>query len=86
MDAKEAARIALDYFKNFASADLQYSRIAIEEVEYDDNEGVWLITIGYVAAPQFEIVGREVTRSFKVITIRDSDGRALAMRFREFRD
>ncbi len=46
IDVKRAAKIAAEYFADLY-ADQKYSDILLEEVEYDEAGGAWLITLGY---------------------------------------
>ncbi len=46
IDVKQAAKAAAEYFVDLY-ADQQFSDILLEEVEYDEAGGAWLITIGY---------------------------------------
>ena len=46
MDVKQAAKIAAEYFVDLY-AEQKYSDMLLEEVEYDEAGGAWLITLGY---------------------------------------
>ena len=46
IDVKQAAKIAAEYFADLY-ADQKYSDILLEEVEYDEDDNVWRITLGY---------------------------------------
>ena len=46
IDVKEAIKIANEYFVDLY-AEQKYSDILLEEVEYDEDDNVWHITLGY---------------------------------------
>ncbi len=43
---KRAAKIAAEYFADLY-ADQSYSSVLLEEVEYNEDDNVWFITLGY---------------------------------------
>ena len=94
IDVKEAARNAAEYFAGWY-ADQKYSDILLEEVEYDDDDNVWLITLGYSPprsipedmrdqlsplSPLSSFATRE--RKYKVFRIDAKTGKVLSMKIR----
>ena len=97
MEVKEAVKEALEFVADaFSDADL--SNLGLEEVEYDDAEARWKVTVGFSRPwdyPQPSAIetitegaftkrpNRAVSRTYKVVEIRDSDGKATAIKMRE---
>lgn len=70
-------------------AEEQPSNVGLEEVEYDPDTGNWLVTIGFsrpwnsVRGPLTSISGEQSPkRAYRVITISDDTGSAVAMKRR----
>lgn len=66
------------------------TNIGLEEVEFDDANGLWLITIGFsrpwnsVRNAMTAITGEPAaSRIFRVISVKDADGRVVSMKKRD---
>lgn len=91
MEVKEAVKTALEYVEEvFVHTDL--SNVGLEEVVYDDRKAQWKVTVGFSRPWDYyhqpgalsAIKGsRPVGRTYKVVEIRDSDGKATAIKMRE---
>ncbi|MDE0123258.1 MAG: hypothetical protein OXN97_01655 [Bryobacterales bacterium] len=89
MDVKEAARIATATVASLFK-DQQISNIMLEEVDFEELPDTWSITVGFfrqaemdsqsIAGSISKLIGRQ--RSFKVVRIRDSDGKILSVKHR----
>ena len=84
MDVKEAVGIAKRYVTDLF-ADEAITHVGLEEVLFDEGSGDWRVTIGF--APHWSPInalsdalgaGRP-DRSYKVVRIRDSDGRVISL-------
>jgi hypothetical protein len=82
LSAKEATKIAVEYFKDFYS-DYDYKEIRIEEVELDGS--LWFITIGYLdqltGDSTFGIKMHQ--RRFKLFGIHANTGEVKSMKIRK---
>ena len=87
MDVREAVGLAKSYVTDLF-ADEAITHVALEEVVFDEISGDWKITIGY--SPHWNQVsalseklraGRPDlhNRSYKVVRIRDQDGRVISL-------
>lgn len=94
MDVKEAVTAAKAYVTDlYASGGERISNLGLEEIEYDDVERRWMITLAFSrpwntpktrAAEVLESMGATpaaLKRSFKILTVED-DGRILSMKNR----
>ena len=97
MEVKDAVKIALEYVADaFSDADL--SNLGLEEVIYDDAEAQWKVTVGFSRPwdyPQPSPIEaltssalltkprRPINRAYRVVEIRDSDGKATSIKIRE---
>lgn len=97
MEVKEAVKAALEYVDEvFAHTEL--SNVGLEEVVYDDLQAKWKVTVGFSRPWDYQHdvalsaikgsrpVGRmykRADRTYKVVEIRDSDGKATAIKMRE---
>ena len=89
MDVKEAARVAKATVASLFE-DQQISNILLEEVDFEELPDTWSITVGFfrqgevdsrsIVGPISPLIGRR--RSFKVVRIRDSDGKVLSVKHR----
>ncbi len=89
MDVKEAVDLAkkyvIDLFANEGIVNL-----GLEEVEFDDSDGVWNVTIGF-SRPWDKLTGglaalaqvHASSRSYKVVRIHDQSRRVLSVKNRE---
>lgn len=59
--------------------------VAVEEVEFLDNEWKWLITLGYYPAGYSlaAFAGRKFERQYRVFTIDPNSGQVLSMKIRD---
>ena len=89
IDVKQAAKIAAEYFADLYT-DQKYSDILLEEVEYDEAGGAWLITLGY-SQPFLEDVKKplsrlasfsEKERKYKIFRIEAETSNVLSMKIR----
>jgi hypothetical protein len=88
MDAKEAVKSAKGYVSELLAPE-GVANLGLEEIEYDDDQHVWNITIGFtrpwngarngLAALAGEVAAR---RTYRVVKIRDTDGHPLSMKQR----
>jgi hypothetical protein len=88
MDVKEAIALAKGYVSDIFSGE-SISGLGLEEVEYDDYDNQWKITIGFNRSnimPKTvieNVTGNAVARrDYKVITIKDQDGKVVSMKNR----
>jgi hypothetical protein len=78
IDAKDAASIALEYYRAIANKDLV---LAVEEIEAVDDDKFWLVKISITDRLQQEAVRFTSTSSaYKLIRIAAGDGRVVAMK------
>lgn len=71
-------------------ADEEVSQIRLEEVEFDDNENVWLVTLGLMRPvvnrldrlPSF-VSESPLKRSYKVVKVADEGGAIPSVKIRE---
>lgn len=82
LDVKEAARRASEYFAGLYS-DEKIDNVQLEEVEFSDDENVWLITLSYPVFP-LEISPRQFLgkRKYKLFTIDAETGQVKSMKMR----
>ncbi len=84
MDVKEAVQAAKVYLIDlFDDESIDY--VGLEEIEFDDVSNQWKITIGFsrpwnrrsaFVAPVGE---RAIDRSYKLIRVKDNDGRVVSL-------
>ena len=94
INVKEAAKTATKYFAELY-ADQAYSNILLEEVEYDADDNVWFITLGYSPpltllestqdplsplSPLSAFSSKE--RQYKIFTMDAETGKILSMKIR----
>lgn len=90
MMVKEAVIIAKDWVKDMLS-DENVTNIGLEEVDRDEDEGVWNITIGFSRpwnSPRPNALSAltdqpALKRAYRVITVREPDGDVISMRKRD---
>ena len=89
MNVKEAVAIAKDYVADMFESE-KITDIGLEEIEYDEFENLWRITIGF-SRPWDQNIGsllaaasshRYKRRTYKRIAIRDSDHKVLSVKNR----
>jgi hypothetical protein len=89
MDVKEAVAAAKKFIAElFAQENI--TRLGLEEVEFDEQEGEWRVTVGFsrpwdAAASALLSITQQANppRSYKVVRISDSTGAALSVKNRE---
>lgn len=89
MDVKEAVALARQYLKE-VFAEEKIVNLGLEEVEYDDAQHLWSITLGFSRPWDDNSQGRVATflgtpikREYKVVKIDDRDKRGIAIKNRE---
>lgn len=89
MNVKQAASTAKAYVEDIFSDEAPMN-IGLEEIVYDETQGVWRITIGF--SRPWNVVktaistltgGVDVQRTFKVLTISNDDGEVLSITSRD---
>ena len=84
MDVKQAVKIAKTHVADLF-ADEEIEDIGLEEVEFDDAVGMWIVTIGFSRpwdqknALTAALGEGRLGRSYKVIRLADTDGRMVAL-------
>lgn len=97
VDAKLAAKLALDYFNElFPNATV--SNVALEEVELLADENCWLITLGFDEPPRTKVPSPPLainksfadmfgtsspTQKFKIFKVDAKTGKVISMRIRK---
>lgn len=90
MNVKEAVKTAMEHVADVYSEE-GISHIGLEEVEYDDLNAQWNVTVGFARKWDFPpqaviptiLPTRPNNRTYKVILIRDSDKKVTAMKIRD---
>lgn len=92
MDARTAVKAAKDYLQNLLADEGPYN-IGLEELEFDDVSGTWLVTLGFsrpwnstrnaLTALTGDAAPRRV---YRILTVRASDGEVLSFKRREPRE
>jgi hypothetical protein len=97
VDAKQAAKLSLEYFNElFPNAAI--SNVALEEVEFLEEENRWLITLGFDGPPRSrtsspiqvnkslaDLFGASSpTRKFKSFKVDAKTGKVISMKIRKF--
>lgn len=89
MNVKQAVAAAKDYVADMFESE-EVTNIGLEEVEYDEFEKLWRVTIGF-SRPWDQDIGSLLAaagsrtyqrRTYKRIVIRDSDHKVLAVKNR----
>ena len=89
MDVREAVKQAKQYVANlFQEEGVQ--NLGLEEVEHDDSAGAWDVTVGFSRPWTNESPMRTalqipspLKRAYKVVRIRDEDGKILSVKIRD---
>jgi hypothetical protein len=87
MNANEAVAMAKKHFGDVFSAE-QIQGVGLEEVEFEDANDVWSVTIGFSRAdvrnPMAIFVGgqRPDARVYKIVRIKNADGVLVSIRNR----
>jgi hypothetical protein len=89
MDVKDAVSVAKQHLDYLYSGE-NIANIGLEEVEYDDENDIWYVTLGFSRpweAPRniLTALGQEIQppRTYKVVRIADKDGKVLSVKNRE---
>ncbi len=87
MDVKEVVRVAKNYVAElFRDEDITH--VGLEEVDFDQSDN-WVVTIGF-SRPWDRNIGSvlagQASRSYKVVRIRDEDGKVLSVKERTLGD
>lgn len=89
LDVKQAAKLALEYFKELYSIG-PFMDVALEEVEMSDDGGYWMITLGFdapksskTASPLADALGPRFVRKFKIFKVDARTGKVVSMRIRK---
>lgn len=89
MDVKEAVALARQYLQE-VFAEEKIANLGLEEVEYDDVQHLWSITLGFSRPWDNTFQGKIATalgdpgkREYKVVKIDDRNKRGIAIKNRE---
>lgn len=90
MEVQEAIRLAKDYVTNVFQ-DEDPTNVGLEEVEFDETDQIWNVTIGFsrpwnsTKSLLANISGEAPPkkRAYKVVRIRDNDGKMVAIKRRD---
>jgi hypothetical protein len=87
MQAKQAVELAKDYLSDLYAPE-QISKLALEEVEFDDSSSDWLVTLSFHRPldPDSPGLSRALGRQrpdYKIVRISDTDGRVTSVKIRE---
>jgi hypothetical protein len=90
MEVKEAVALAKQSISEVFAEEPMID-LGLEEVEFDDSSGAWLITFGFsrpwddikIANPFAAIGGVKKKREYKVVRVSDGDKKMLSVKNRE---
>jgi hypothetical protein len=89
VDVKSAINIAKEWVRDVLK-DEEPANVGLEEVEHDDQQGVWKITIGFsrpwntARNPLTAITGEPIARrAYRIVTIKEPHGEVISMKRRE---
>ena len=87
MDVKEAVHTAKKHVAEIF-ADEAIANVGLEEVEFDELNGVWAITIGFSRSrgrvgDVIRAMDGDMARTFKVVRMEDRSGRVQSVRYRD---
>jgi hypothetical protein len=91
MNVKEAVDLARSHVLDLFAGE-GISNLGLEEVEFDDADGVWSVTVGFSRPWDKASGGRglaalaqaeTLNRSYKIVRIQDSTRRVLSVKNRE---
>jgi hypothetical protein len=92
MDVKTAVGTAKQWLANVLT-DEGISNVGLEEVEFDEQRGVWLITLGFsrpwnTVKNAFTAISGEpaARRAYRVIAVKEPDGEVVSMKRRQDAD
>jgi len=91
MDVREATQTARKYVAD-VFADDEISNIALEEVEFHEESGVWSVTLSFLrptgTTDNLDIIapalrrGKKVQRFYKILNVEDRSGRVISVKHR----
>lgn len=89
MEVQDAVKLAKKYVAD-VFRDEEPTNIGLEEIEFDDKDSSWNVTIGFsrpwnsVKTSLAAITGETTKkRAYKIVRIRDDDGRMIAIKRRD---
>jgi hypothetical protein len=90
MNVRDAVVIAKNWVRDMLS-DEGVSNIGLEEVQHDEAQGIWYITVGFSRpwnSPRTNALSTLIEtpplkRAYRVIAVRDPNGEVLSMKRRE---
>lgn len=88
MDVKEAVALARQYLQAVFSEE-RIENLGLEEIEYDDNQHVWSITLGFSRPWDYShgavatALGVPKKREYKIVKIDDKNKKTFAIKNRE---
>ena len=86
MDVKQAVRTAKEHVAEIFS-DEHIINVGLEEVEFDEVDKVWAITIGFSRfwspVKFMHTLSGNLTRTYKIVRIQDESGRVESVRHRD---
>lgn len=90
MEVKEAVALAKQYIREVFAEEPMID-LGLEEVEFDDSSGAWLITFGFsrpwddikTPNPFAAIGGFKKKRDYKIVRISDQDKKRISVKNRE---
>jgi hypothetical protein len=94
MDVKDAVVVAKKWVQDIL-ADEDVQNVGLEEVEYDEEDRAWHVTVGFSRrwnspkdgqltglAAALAVTQPALKRAYRVVTVNDSDGKVISMRRR----
>ncbi len=91
IDVKQAVKSAREQATLFFEEE-DIKNLMLEEVEYDDNSDIWLITLGYDSpntvkrrsGPNiYQTIQEEVKRVYKIFNLNGETGKFISMKIRD---
>lgn len=93
MEVKEAIAAAKSYVANVFDGD-KIQNLGLEEIEFDDTNQLWIVTVGFsrpwdrrTPTLHDQMIGNygrrdpyRPNRDYKVVSVRDSDGKVVSVR------
>ena len=79
MNVNDAVKTAIAYYSSFSVAN---PKISVEEIEFNDTDKLWLITLGITEANPYMIANSGKVDKFKEFTINAETGNVESMKIR----
>lgn len=86
MDSKQAVQLAKRHIQDLF-AEEGARNIGLEELEYQEEPGIWLVTVGFSRPWEMQrnaltdITGQtQVQRSYKIVRLSDQDGQIISVK------